>query len=113
MQKFVATLLAPHQHNLAAKFFQEPVIKTEKQLEKEQKKHDKLLEKTKVTFLMRLGIAFMPLWILFCIVYIFLKGILLGPQKSKVWLSAYFMTMFNRVSKKYLSVHFCSMIVGT
>ena len=110
MQKFVTTLLTPYQHNLASKYFPEPVIKSEKDIANESKKRAKLLGKSKVSVMMRLGIAFMPLWILFCIVYIFLRGILLGPQKSKRWLNAYFMTMFNRVSNLvflYYFLHRC------
>ena len=97
MQKFLTSVFAKHQNKLASKFFPEPVIRSEDDIAKAEKEREKLMGKTKVTIFMRLLIAFLPLWVLFCIVYIFLRGILLGPQKSKRWLNAYFMTMFNRV----------------
>ena len=103
MQKFLTTVLAKHQDRLASKFFPEPVIKTEDEMAKEEKQRENLLGKTSVTIKMRLLIAFMLLWILFCIFYIFLRGVKLGPEKSKKWLSAYFMTMFNRVSQSTYS----------
>ena len=97
MQKFLTTILAHREYKLASRFFPEPATVDADEVAKAEKKREKLLGKTKVTIFMRLMIAILPLWIIFCIVYIFLRGILLGPQKSRKWLTAYFMTLVNRV----------------
>ena len=83
MQKFLTTILAHREYKLASRFFPEPAAVDADEVAKAEKKREKLLGKTKVTIVMRLMIAILPIWIIFCIAYIFLRGILLGPQKSR------------------------------
>ena len=105
MQKFLTTVLANREYKLASRFFPEPVTTDADEVAKAKKKREILLGKSEVTVLMRLMIAVLPLWILFCVVYIFLRGILLGPQRSGKWLTAYFMTLVNRVSELHCQLY--------